>query len=290
MILALISLALAAFAVGFAVLLYEDKCEIKNSRDGWKSYAYKWHDFMCRYSDEAKKWKALHCSAIEQSVKNDNELVAQLVEKEKELKAQRRLHDKEIACREALLDELKGKITKLNDAAKKHDETLKQQAFIKCCKCGKFVSYAELTKHKSGFICSVCKTKLDEGEAHRAYAKGVKLYREWKYAEALKWYKKAAEQGYAEAQFKLGAMYRDGYGVAQDYLDTVKWFTLAAEQGHVVAQYCLGYMYRHGYGVDKSLPEALKWYKKASEQGDKESARWAKKIEKELEENNDLNN
>ena len=50
------------------------------------------------------------------------------------------------------------------------------------------------------------------------------------YAEAVKWYRKAAEQGDAEAQFNLGLMYADGEGVPKDYAEAVKWYRKAAEQ------------------------------------------------------------
>ena len=48
------------------------------------------------------------------------------------------------------------------------------------------------------------------------------------YAQAVKWYRKAAEQGYAKAQNNLGVMYRIGQGVPQDYAQAHMWFTLAA--------------------------------------------------------------
>src|SRR4029077_12512676 len=48
------------------------------------------------------------------------------------------------------------------------------------------------------------------------------------YAEAAKWYRKAADQGFAEAQSNLGAMYAKGQGVPQDYVEAYKWFDLAA--------------------------------------------------------------
>ena len=47
----------------------------------------------------------------------------------------------------------------------------------------------------------------------------------------MKWYRLAAEQGLAEAQNKLGALYGDGKGVPQDYTEAAKWYRLAAEQG-----------------------------------------------------------
>ena len=55
-------------------------------------------------------------------------------------------------------------------------------------------------------------------------------------AEAVKWYRKAAEQGYADAQYELGICYRDGYGVAQDKIEGVKWLKKAAKNGVKKAQ------------------------------------------------------
>ena len=51
------------------------------------------------------------------------------------------------------------------------------------------------------------------------------------YAEAVKWYRKAADQGYAAAQTNLGLMYAHGQGVPQDYVEAVKWYRKAADQG-----------------------------------------------------------
>jgi TPR repeat protein len=48
------------------------------------------------------------------------------------------------------------------------------------------------------------------------------------YAEALKWYRKAADQGNARAQTILGAMYYFGQGVPQDYVQAHMWYNLAA--------------------------------------------------------------
>ena len=66
------------------------------------------------------------------------------------------------------------------------------------------------------------------------------------YEEAVKWYRLAAEQGYANAQYNLGLMYDNGEGVPQDYAEAVKWYRLAAEQGMLHAQYNLGVMYDNG--------------------------------------------
>jgi len=85
--------------------------------------------------------------------------------------------------------------------------------------------------------------------------------------EAVKWYRKAAEQGYADAQSNLGWMYGNGKGVKQDDAEAVKWFRKAAEQGNSRAQHNLGEMYFTGKGVKQDYAEAVKWFRKAAVQG-----------------------
>lgn len=87
------------------------------------------------------------------------------------------------------------------------------------------------------------------------------------YAEAVKWYRKAAEQGNADAQNSLGVCYYNGNGVVQDYSEAVKWFRKAAEQGNAAAQSKLGACYQLGKGVKRNYAEGVKWYRTAAEQG-----------------------
>jgi len=67
--------------------------------------------------------------------------------------------------------------------------------------------------------------------------------------EAVRLYRLAAEQGDANAQFRLGTMYRLGRGVAQDYVEAVRLYRLAAEQGHAGAQFRLGTMHLHSASI-----------------------------------------
>ena len=78
--------------------------------------------------------------------------------------------------------------------------------------------------------------------------------------KAVRWYRLAAEQGNAEAQSKLGAMYYLGDGVPEDDAEAVRWFQMAAEQGHAEAQTILGLMYAKGEGVPEDDAEAVRWY------------------------------
>ena len=88
-------------------------------------------------------------------------------------------------------------------------------------------------------------------------------------AEHKMWMQKAAEQGYAPAQYELGGIHY----VDDNYLEAFKWCLKAAAQGYLAAQFELGEMYKSGKGVEKDLKTAYNWYKKASEQ-DAESSEW----------------
>jgi TPR repeat protein len=48
--------------------------------------------------------------------------------------------------------------------------------------------------------------------------------------DAVKWFQKAAEQNFAEAQYNLGVCYDDGEGVTKDAVQALKWYSLAADQ------------------------------------------------------------
>ena len=56
-------------------------------------------------------------------------------------------------------------------------------------------------------------------------------------AEAAKWYRKAADQGHADAQYNLGLMYAQGEGVPEDDVQAYKWWNLAAAQGNESTKY-----------------------------------------------------
>ena len=51
------------------------------------------------------------------------------------------------------------------------------------------------------------------------------------YKEAVKWYRKAADQGSERGQYFLGLMYKEGEGVPQDYIQAHMWYNLSASQG-----------------------------------------------------------
>ena len=152
----------------------------------------------------------------------------------------------------------------------------------------------------------------EQGDADAQYNLGVLYYKEWesqgvphddtqtafwyrtirawrawinsadpynlRYTQAVYWFRKAAEQGDADAQYVLGNIYYYGHGplsmklimgghnsqVAQAAL----WYRKAAEQGDADAQNALGDLYDSDQGGLQDYEQAAVWYRKAAEQGD----------------------
>ena len=57
-------------------------------------------------------------------------------------------------------------------------------------------------------------------------------------------------------------------GGAKSYEEAIKWYRKAAEQGSSAAQRNLAYCYEKGKGIAKNIDEAVAWYRKAANQGD----------------------
>jgi len=113
------------------------------------------------------------------------------------------------------------------------------------------------------------------------------------YKSALKWFRLAAGQGHASAQYQMGQIYIYGKGIPKNEKTAQKWYRLAAEQGNdharshlenlqktistrkraekgdVNAQNKLGEMYRDGRdgGGTNNFKTALKWFRLAAKQG-----------------------
>jgi len=122
-------------------------------------------------------------------------------------------------------------------------------------------------------------TAAEHFELGRRYALGDGVPKDDK--KAFECYTKAAEQGYADAQNKLGDWYSSGFGIT-NFRIAAEWYEKAAEQGHTGAQFSLGGLYKSGYSVNrnsfedihnpatdiqKNLDLAIKWFRKAAEGG-----------------------
>ncbi|MBF0124457.1 MAG: sel1 repeat family protein [Magnetococcales bacterium] len=101
-------------------------------------------------------------------------------------------------------------------------------------------------------------------------------------AQAASWYRRAANQGYAHAQNNLGLIYYYGQGVTQDDIEAAQWLRRAADQGHVLAQSNLAILYLYGQGVQQSDVQAYKWWQLAARYGDQEAGGWGEQLAKSM--------
>jgi TPR repeat protein len=92
------------------------------------------------------------------------------------------------------------------------------------------------------------------------------------YRQAKEWFEKAAKQGHAGAQLNLGTLYLQGAGAPQSAQMAVFWFSRAAEQGDVLAFAKLGWMYAQGRGVRQDFIQAHMWYNLSAAQGEPRAA------------------
>lgn len=74
----------------------------------------------------------------------------------------------------------------------------------------------------------------------------------------------------------MGYCYYEGLGVTKDAKEAVKWYRKAAEQGNETAQFNLGLCYILGDGTKKDYHEADKWLKKAADQGNEDAKEFLK--------------
>src|ERR1051325_9682305 len=100
-----------------------------------------------------------------------------------------------------------------------------------------------------------------------ATARGAAAADRGDFAEALRWYRIAAEKGSAEAQFEIGVLYDTGQGVTQDPAEALRWYQRAADQGFAPAQVNIGASYEAGEGVPQDYGEAMRWLRNAADQG-----------------------
>lgn len=109
----------------------------------------------------------------------------------------------------------------------------------------------------------------EQGDAEAQYKVGAHIYADCtNKAEAAMWLRRAADQGETNAPFLLGQMYKFGTGVVKDQFESAKWYKQAADVGDVNAQNMMGYIYRSGDGVPQDDVESANWYRKAAEQGE----------------------
>ena len=98
-------------------------------------------------------------------------------------------------------------------------------------------------------------------------ASGIAAFEAKEFANAKQLLYPLAEQGNAEAQYRLAIMAQVGLGMVKNCASAVKWMRAAAGQGFGLAQHGLGFMYLQGECTKTDPAEAAKWFRLAADQG-----------------------
>ncbi|MEY4033584.1 MAG: hypothetical protein RL492_778 [Verrucomicrobiota bacterium] len=108
---------------------------------------------------------------------------------------------------------------------------------------------------------------VDQYTLAELYLRGKTVPRDL--VQAARWYRKAAYQGHADAQYKTFVCLNFGLGVPEDKLEAFSWLQKAVAQGHPRAHHSTGIVYEFGdCGQARDLAAAVKYYQKASDLAD----------------------
>ena len=107
----------------------------------------------------------------------------------------------------------------------------------------------------------------EQGDIIAQVELGVVLDKMQNYAQALIWYRLAADQGNARAEYNLALAYQNGEAVPKDMAQAMAWYRKSADQGDPAAELNLAVVYDQGMGIPQDYAQAAYWYRKAAEQG-----------------------
>lgn len=106
-----------------------------------------------------------------------------------------------------------------------------------------------------------------------ACAAGLGAEKDW--PRAIDWFRRSAEQGYAEAQTRMGLCYYLGNDTSeQDCPLCLEWFRMAADEEADYAYYRLDAGSHAGQSVDRNWPLAAHWFRRAADQGSGSGCLW----------------
>ncbi len=119
-------------------------------------------------------------------------------------------------------------------------------------------------------------TMAVSGRAYAApYQDGLVAYEQGQFIDAIREFRSLAVTGHPGAEFMLGVMHFNGFGVDRNEKVAAIYFRLAAEQGDAGAQLAFGSLHVRGIGVMQNLVEARKWLSICSRSATPELARQA---------------
>ena len=96
---------------------------------------------------------------------------------------------------------------------------------------------------------------------------GIAAFESKQFTTATRMLAPLAEQGNAEAQYRMAIMAQNGLGMVENQLLAYRYMKEAAEAGMGLAQHGLGFMFMQGECVEQNAAKALEWFSRAADQG-----------------------
>lgn len=108
-------------------------------------------------------------------------------------------------------------------------------------------------------------------QVERYFDYGMERMREGNYAEAYCYLRPLADRGHEQAQYTLGWMYHNGYGLRIDDAKAFEWWNRAAGSGNRDALFALGLLYEQGLGTEEAPDKAAEMYIQAARKGSEDA-------------------
>lgn len=107
--------------------------------------------------------------------------------------------------------------------------------------------------------------QAEQGNADAQYKLAALLLSKGRVDEGIAWLSRSAALGHFQSEFELGKIYTRSYlkSVPQNDQEVFQWFKNAADQGYAPAQNNLGWM----LFKERQISDATSWFKKAAVQG-----------------------
>ncbi len=107
----------------------------------------------------------------------------------------------------------------------------------------------------------------DQQQTDKLDLKARSAMQQGNYAIAYCIWEPLAQQGNNSAQYNIGWMFHNGYGLSINDDQALYWWLKSAATGNINSHYALGDLYSQGLGVEQNIPIALGWYISAAVKG-----------------------
>jgi TPR repeat protein len=123
-----------------------------------------------------------------------------------------------------------------------------------------------------GLASAYAQTPSLGADAHKLFDKGMNALTgvgiNQNDLNAIDYFRRSADLGYAPAQVVLGYFYDTGFRLSQNSTEAADWYKKAAKQDDRLAQWLLGRLYYTGNGIPRDLSAADTWLQQAADRGD----------------------